>query len=130
MNFIEQKKRIDVLKNILSNYDLSAKKLYKYIITDNKTTNDERRIGFLFETLVIILMTSKCLPVEYSNILEDQLQSLKTVNNINNLLKQKIAQGNNPSDITIKQNDKIIAFSVKYRNKFLPNQSSVNDIHF
>lgn len=128
MNFIEQKKRIDVLKNISSNCNLLPKKLYKYIITDNKTTDDERRIGFLFETLVIILMTSKCLPVEYSNILEDQLQSLKTLNNINNLLKQKIAQGNNPSDITIKHNDKIIAFSVKYRNKFLPNQSSVSEL--
>ena len=128
MNFHEQKYRKDILKNILSNTDIIHKKLYKYIITDNKTTEDERRIGFLFETLTIILLISKCLKVEYTNILDGQLQSLKTLNNINILLKQKIAQGNNPSDITIKQNDKIIAFSIKYRNKFMPNQSSVSEL--
>lgn len=128
MNFHKQKNRKDILKNILSNTDIIPKKLYKYIITDNKTTEDERRIGFLFETLTIILLISKCLKVEYTNILDGQLQSLKILNNINNLLKQKIAQGNNPSDITIKSNDKIIAFSVKYRNKFIPNQSSVSEL--
>ena len=128
MNFHEQKNRKDILKNILSNTDIKPKKLYNYIITDNKTTEDERRIGFLFETLSIILLTSKCLKVEYTTILDGQLQSLKPLNNINSLLKQKIVQGNNPSDITIKHNDKIIAFSIKYRNKFMPNQSSVSEL--
>ena len=128
MNFYEQKNRKDVLKNIIYNIDISPKKLYNYIISDNKTTEDERRIGFLFETLTIILLASKCLKIEYTNILDGQLQSLKSLSNMNILLKQKIAQGNNPSDITIKQNEKIIAFSVKYRNKFIPNQSSVSEL--
>ena len=128
MNFVEQKKRIDVLNNILSNINISSKKLFKIIITDNKISDDERRIGFLFETLSIILLTSKCFKIEFTNIMDGQLQSLKECNNINGLLKQKIIQGNNPSDITIKCNDKIIAFSVKYRNKFLPNQSSVSEL--
>lgn len=52
MNFIEQKNRKDILKNILANTDVIPKKLYKYIVTDNKTTDDDRRIGFLFETKV------------------------------------------------------------------------------
>ena len=128
MNFIEQKNRKNVLQNILSNTNISSKKIFKILITDNKTTDDERRIGFLFETLSIILITSKCLKIEFTNIMDGQLQSLKECNNINDLLKQKINQGNNPSDITIKLNDKIIAFSVKYRNKFLPNQSSVAEL--
>ncbi len=128
MNLIEQKYRKDVLQNILSNTNTSSKKLFKILITDNKTTDDERRIGFLFETLSIILLTSKCLKIEFTNIMDGQLQSLKECNNINELLKQKINQGNNPSDITIKSNNKIIAFSVKYRNKFLPNQSSVAEL--
>ena len=90
MNFNEQKNRKDILKNILSNTDIKPKKLYNYIITDNKTTEDERRIGFLFETLSIILLISKCLKVEYTNILDGQLQSLKILNNINILLKQNL----------------------------------------
>jgi hypothetical protein len=128
MKFTEQKNREDVLNNILLNTNILPKKLYKRIITDNKITQDERRIGFLFETVSIILLTSKCLKIEYTNILDGQLQSLKNCDNINILLKQKIAQGNNPSDLTIKQNNKIVAFSVKYRNKFLPNQSSVSEL--
>jgi hypothetical protein len=59
MNCIKQNNRKDVLKNILSNINISPKKLFKSIITDNKTTQDERRIGFLFETLSIILLTLK-----------------------------------------------------------------------
>jgi len=58
MNFKEQKNRKDVLQNILSNTNISSKKLFKILITDNKTTDDERRIGFLFETLSIILLIS------------------------------------------------------------------------
>lgn len=57
-----------------------------------------------------------------------QLQSLKVCKNIKELLQIKIAQGNNPSDITIKQGNTIIPFSIKYRNKFLPKDSSVSDI--
>jgi len=128
MNFLEQKTRKDVLKNIILNIDIPSKKLYKMIITDNKTTDDERRIGFLFETISILLIIGKCLKIEYNNIMDGQLQSLKICKNINILLEKKISQGNNPSDITIKHNDKIIAFSVKYRNKFIPNQSSVSEL--
>jgi hypothetical protein len=128
MNFTEQINRKDILKNIILNNDILPKKLYKYIMSDNETTKDKRRIGFLFETLSIILLTSKCLKIEYTYILDGQLQSLRPLNNINILLKQNIAQGNNPSDITIKHNEKIIAFSIKYRNKFMPNQSSVSEL--
>ena len=57
-----------------------------------------------------------------------QLQSLKNLTNINDILKQKIAQGNNPSDITIKHNENIIAFSIKYRNKFIPKDTDISSL--
>ena len=82
MTFLEQKNRKIVLKNMILNIDMIPKKLYKIIISDNKTTVDDSRIGFLFETLVTILLTSKCLKIEYTNILDGQLQSLKILNNI------------------------------------------------
>lgn len=57
-----------------------------------------------------------------------QLQSLKNLTNINDILKQKIAQGNNPSDITIKHNKNIIAFFIKYRNKFIPKDTDISSL--
>ena len=44
---------------------------------------------------------------------------------INDILKIRIAQGNNPSDITIKHDENIIAFSIKYRNKFIPKDTDI-----
>jgi len=127
-NFTKQTIRKDILNNMLNNILLNSNDLYKILITDNNTTYDESRIGFLFETLSIILLICKCLKIKYTNIMDGQLQSLKICTNINDILKHKISQGNNPSDITIKHDNKIIAFSIKYRNKFKPNQSSVTEI--
>lgn len=131
MGFSKQLIRRDVLKNIIKNIklnEINAQELYNIIITDNDKTTDTSRIGFLFETLSIILLICKCLKINYSNIMNGQLQSLKICKNINDILNISIASGNNPSDITIKNNNKIIAFSIKYRNKFLPNQSGVSEI--
>jgi hypothetical protein len=117
------------LKNIIKNInDLTAKELFEIILTDNDKTNDKSRIGFLFETLSIVLLICKCLKINYTNIMNGQLQSLKICKNINDILNLSIISGNNPSDFTIKDNNKIIAFSIKYKNKFLPNQSGVLEI--
>ena len=123
MGFSKQVIRRDILKNIIKNInDLTANELFDIITTDTS------RIGFLFETLSIILLICKCLKINYSNIMTGQLQSLKICKNINDILNLSIVSGNNPTDITIKNNNKIIAFSIKYRNKFLPNQSGVSEI--
>ena len=119
--------RLDVLHNILNNCDINSTKLYKCIITENGT-NDSSRRGFIFETLSIILLISKCLDIKYTNIMVGQLHSLKICKNINDILDCKIAQGNNPSDLTIQNDTKIIPFSIKYKNKFIPNLSGVSEI--
>ncbi len=75
MDFTKQTYRIDVLFNILKNNTIDAKELYNSLMTDNNTTNDDKRKGFLFETLSIILLISKCLNIDYTNILNGQLQS-------------------------------------------------------
>ena len=125
MNFKKQTIREDLVVNILNNFTIDNDELYKKLISDNHSTDDERRIGFLFETICIILLISKCIKIDYTNILIGQLQSLKNLTNINDLLKQKIAQGNNPSDITIKHDKNIVAFSIKYRNKFIPKETDI-----
>jgi hypothetical protein len=129
MGFYKQIIRKDVLKNIIKNINnLTANELFEVIISDNGETKDKSRIGFLFETLSIILLICKCLKVNYTNIMKDQLQSLKICKNINDILNLSIVSGNNPSDITIQDNDKIIAFSIKYKKKFVPNLSGVSEI--
>ena len=129
MGFSKQVIRRDILKNIIKNInDLTADEIFEIITTDNDKTTDTSRIGFLFETLSIILLICKCLKINYSNIMKGQLQLLKICKNIYDFLNLSIISGNNPSDITIKNNNKIIAFSIKYKNKFLPNQSGVSEI--
>ena len=128
LKFVKQTNRKDVLYNILNNSDIDALELFNILMTDNYTTNDNTRKGFIFETISIILLVSKCIDIDYTNILDGQLQSLKICKNINCLLDINIVQGGNPSDITIKNKDKIIPISIKYRNKFLPNMSSVSEI--
>jgi hypothetical protein len=125
MDFKKQTIREDIVVNILKNISLNNIKLYTKLISDNHSTDDDRRIGFLFETVSILLLISKCIKINYTNILTGQLQSLKKLTNINDILKQKIAQGNNPSDITIQHDETIIAFSVKYRNKFIPKDTDI-----
>jgi hypothetical protein len=101
LKFVKQTNRKDVLYNILNNSDIDALELFNILMTDNYTTNDNTRKGFIFETISIILLVSKCIDIDYTNILDGQLQSLKICKNINCLLDINIVQGGNPSDITI-----------------------------
>ena len=126
MEFKKQIVRADILLNILNNVSSDKNELYLKLITDNHTKDDDIRSGFLFESISILLLISKCINIDYTNILSGQLQSLKNLTNISDILKQKVVQGNNPSDITIKQNENIIAFSIKYRNKFIPKDSDIS----
>ena len=91
MDFKKQTIREDILVNILNNISINNVELYTKLISDNHSTDDDRRIGFLFETVSILLLISKCIKINYTNILTGQLQSLKNLTNINDLLKQKIA---------------------------------------
>ena len=73
MGFSKQIIRRDILKNIIKNInDLTSEELFEIIISDNGKTTDKSRIGFLFETVSIILLICKCLKINYSNIMKGQ----------------------------------------------------------
>jgi site-specific DNA-methyltransferase (adenine-specific) len=119
-NDINQIYRKDVLENMLSNINLKGKELFDVIMKENKELNDERRQGWIFETLCQILIILKCIEnIDYTEIYEGHPQNLKQVKNVNSLLKVKIeGGGNNIVDMSIKHNNTIILFTIKYKNKF------------
>jgi hypothetical protein len=120
MCFNVQKYRKDILSNMLANLKLSGKEMFDLIMMEGKEVIDERRQGWIFESLCQILIALKCVQgLNYSEILEGQLQNLKQVKNINILLKIPIdGGGNNIVDLTIMQGSTTIPFSIKYRNKY------------
>ena len=119
-NFNIQKYRKDILANILANINLTGKEMYDLIMMENKEVIDERRQGWIFESLCQILIIMRCVQnINYSEILEGQLQNLIQVKNVNSLLNILIeGGGNNIVDLTIKQGSMMIPFSIKYRNKY------------
>ena len=104
---------------MLANLKLSGKEMYDLIMMENTEVVDERRQGWIFESLCQILIALKCVQsLNYSEILEGHLQNLTQVKNINVLFKLAIdGGGNNIVDLTIKQGSTTIPFSIKYRNK-------------
>ena len=119
-SFNIQKYRKDILSNMLANLKLSGKEMYNLIMMENKEVIDERRQGWIFESLCQILIVLKCVQnLNYSEILEGQLQNLIQVKNVNSLLDIQVdGGGNNIADLTIKQGSTTIPFSFKYRNKY------------
>ena len=59
MSFKEQTIREDIVFNILNNISINNFELYKKLISDNHSTDDDRRIGFLYETISILLLICK-----------------------------------------------------------------------
>ena len=116
--FIEQKIRKDILINLLRNIKLGGEVLFNIIMSDDNSSPSIQRQGDLYEILCEILIVTKCInKLNYTNIMVGQVSSLKPVTNIKILLNNKIHQGNNVSDISIKNNDTIICFSIKYNEK-------------
>lgn len=118
--FINQVLRKDVLENMLSNTNLSGKDLFDLIMKENKEASDERRQGWIFETICQLLIVLKCMEnIHYTAIYDGQLQNLKQIKNINALLKVKVdGGGNNIVDMAIKQESTYILFTIKYKNKY------------
>src|SRR5210317_690221 len=123
-NFISQKNRVHILENMINNLsgNIKPEDIYNYIMHDNNVTitDNYRRQGWIFESLCEILIYTRCIPeIDYTTILEGQLQKLQSVNNIKTLLNIDVqGGGNNISDITLKLNETIISFSIKYKGKF------------
>jgi len=118
--FINQVFRKDILANMLANTKLTGKELFDMIIKENKELYDERRQGWIFETLCQILIILKCIEnINYTEIYDGQLQNLKQIKNINSLLKVKVdGGGNNIVDMAIKQGTTLVLFTIKYKNKY------------
>jgi len=117
--FINQQFRKDVFANMLSNKHLTGQQLFD-LIMEKKILCDERRQGWIFETICLILIILKCIDnINYTEISGGQLQNLKQIKNINDLLKIKVeGGGNNLSDMTIKNGTTTIAFTIKYKKKY------------
>jgi hypothetical protein len=117
---IKQVFRKDLLTNMLLNKELSGKKIFNMLINENKEIIDERRRGWIFESLCQILIMLKCIEnINYTEIYSGQLQNLKQIKNITNLLKVKIdGGGNNIIDMAIKKESTFILFTIKYKNKY------------
>ena len=112
--FKNQLKRIDVLENLLN------KQNYKKIITNNSLKNDDKSYqGFIYETISIILILLKCLPIKFKNILVgkfEEYNSQTQLIDIRQLLNISINQGNDKADITLLDNSFKKVFSIKYRD--------------
>ena len=118
--FIKQNTRKDVLNNMILNKKLPGKTLFGLIMKENnpcQDSRDESREGWLYEILWLIVIMLKCVEnINYKEILGGQLDNLKKITNINELLKCKISGGgNNISDMTILDIDgqTLIPFSIK-----------------
>lgn len=118
--FINQVFRKDILANMLANTKLTGKELFDVIMKENKELYDERRQGWIFETLCQILIILKCIEnINYTEIYDGQLQNLKQIKNINSLLKVKVdGGGNNIVDMAIKLGTSLVLFTIKYKNKY------------
>ena len=103
INFVKQVYRKDILTNMLKNIDLTGKEILKKILTDNNTSTNESRQGWIYETCWQIVIILKCVNgINYNQILDGKLDNLKLLKNINYLLKIKIAGGgDNITDFTI-----------------------------
>ena len=115
--FVKQVTRKDVLNNLLNGINKSGIELFQCIITDNdpSITIDEKRQGFLYETMWELLIALKCIKrLDYTELCDGQLQSLSKITKMNTILRKKIVNGNNVSDVTIKQGPTTIPISIKY----------------
>ena len=113
--FTKQTFRKDILENMLRNTYLTGKELFNFILQDNKESMDERRRGWIFETLCQILIIIKCVQnINYTELYDGQLQNLKQVKNIQAFMKLKVeGGGNNIIDMSIKDNSTYIFFTIK-----------------
>ena len=115
--FTKQVYRQNILENMLNFMLLTGTALYELVMTDNHTSSDDSRQGDLFECLCEILVLLKCFTrINYAEMLEGQLAALKPVNKCEKILGHKVHQGDNVSDITIKDTTGVfIAFSSKHK---------------
>uniref|UniRef100_A0A6C0BLZ4 Helicase ATP-binding domain-containing protein n=1 Tax=viral metagenome TaxID=1070528 RepID=A0A6C0BLZ4_9ZZZZ len=109
---------------------LNPGQLFSKIITDDGSHPNAGRQGFLFETITIILIVTKCLvKLDYTEMRIGQIGNHEKLRDFMKLLIENVHLGNNPADVILKQTDDITVFiSIKYRNNLLPKDTDANII--
>jgi hypothetical protein len=121
--------RKDILDLIFKNLNSNEEEIYKLIMNDNYLSPDASKKGFLFESICEILITTKCIGVNYDKIYSGQYPNIKPVVNFKNIFKKNIhSNEGGVSDIIIGENNCYISFSIKYNKKFLPSKSDISHI--
>jgi len=103
-------KRINILYALIENESQSGHDIF-INLTKNANASDR---GKIIETLFQIMVVFKCIPgINYTTIYDGELQSLEEVTSFKSFFNKELHQGNNISDLTIKEKDTFIMFSVK-----------------
>ena len=130
--FQPQKIRKDVFANMLRlGASGNGPEVYRAVMTDNGASPSDSRAGFLYETVAINLAATKCIPgIDDKQCMTGQLQNLKPVTTMSTLLDISVTdKSGGCSDLTLLCGDNsLVAFSVKYKNKFNPATSDVSDM--
>ena len=130
--FVEIERREHVLENMRRFlYVEPGEAVFRRIMSLNGKDVNSSIQGYLFESLFEILILSKCLNgVSYSKMYQGQLSALVPITQAKQILKHKLHQGGNVSDITIKTDDgTTIAFSVKHnKDRISTDKSDVGKI--
>ena len=122
INNAPQQTRKDILEIMLQNVHLKGKNLFNLLINENENISNtiKTKNGWVYETICQLVILLKCIDnLHYTEIYYGQLQCLKLIKNINNLLQTQVnGGGNNIADMVIKQGDMTTIFSVKYNDEY------------
>lgn len=131
INNAPQQIRKDILEIMLQNVHLKGKNLFNLLINETENIPDtmKRKNGWVYETVCQIVILLKCIEnLHYTEIYDGQLQCLKPIKNIINLLKTKVeGGGNNIADMVIKQGDMLTILTIKYKDKYTETDASKID---
>lgn len=119
--FVRQDQRKHVLQNMMLYKHLSGISLYNLIMNEKNTNQTDTRRGLVYETICQILIIARCMDMKlnYNEIYKDQLQNLKKIENILELLDTRVnGGGNNVSDMSLLCETTKIFISVKYSKNF------------
>tara|TARA_B110000285_G_C15135763_1_gene626767 strand:- start:123 stop:4352 length:4230 start_codon:yes stop_codon:yes gene_type:complete len=120
-------KRSDIVKFLLrQNTTISEEVVFNNVM---KSSSEASIQGFLVEALFEICVTAKCIPIQWSSILDGKYTEDSIMNDITNIndVNDKSINGKSggKSDMSIKDGNKVITFSAKDWSEFKPGSSDI-----
>ena len=121
------KERGDIVKFLLKQKDTAnAKDVFNSIM---ETSGDSSIKGFLLESLFEIVVTCKCIPVQWSELLDGKYTEdsiMTSITNIHNVYDKSInGKSGGKSDMSIKHGKTVKTFSAKDWTNFIPGSSDI-----